>query len=80
MAIVETKLEQMEEDALRREETQTRMLEKLETLQDSLNSVNNTLTKYHGFIGGIMFVASSIGIFLLKFWSPFWNLVTKPHA
>lgn len=81
LAIVETRIEQIAEDGERREETQRLMLESLEKLKDSIEQINNTVSKYKGFIGGIAFVLSCIGVFFSKFGLAIWQFLSnKPHG
>jgi hypothetical protein len=44
-------------------ETKVEALEKLNAeILDSLQTINAQLTRYHGFIGGIAFVVSGVGV------------------
>lgn len=56
LAVLETKIEQVEE-------TNEKILQRLEQMQSDL-------TRFKGFAGGMLFVASSIGAFIgvLKSW------------
>lgn len=84
LAVLEEKAERSEEDALRREQyqhqSQQLLLTKIEDLTEKLEEVTSTLTKYKGFVGGIVFLASSLGIFLYKFFVPIYNLFSGRHG
>lgn len=77
LAILETQVEQIIEEGHRREETQAAILKELRTAKDSLNEMRGELLRYKGFLGGIAFVASCIGVFLYKFVLPVYNLILK---
>jgi len=63
LAIVETQIETMAEHAEQRAEKQDEILELLSSIQEEI-------TRYKGFLGGIVFVLSCMGAFLYKFGAP----------
>lgn len=69
LAVVETEMTGMKEDAAERKEIQEEML-------DQLKQLNYTINRYQGFIGGVVFVVMALGTFLYKFWEPIWNLLS----
>lgn len=73
LAVVETRIEQIVEEGKRRELAQMDMLDKLSTLQDTIDDLNHTISKYKGFVGGIIFVVGAVGAFLSKFGTLLWQ-------
>lgn len=70
LAVVEVQVEQLIEDGGRREEKQDTILEELKALREELN-------RYKGFLGGIAFVLSCLGVFFYKFAMPLYNMVMR---
>ncbi len=77
LAVVETQIEQILEDGRSRESTQVEMLKQLRTMQDSITNLEKEILHYKGFLGGIVFLASCIGIFIYKFAVPIVNIFSK---
>ncbi len=75
LVAVETRIGQVVIDGERREDAQREMLDTLKELKESVDDINNTISKYKGFVGGILFVASSVGIFLSKFGIVVWQAI-----
>lgn len=42
--------------------------QKLESIQERLATMEKSLTKYQGFMGGVLMIASAVGTFLTLFW------------
>lgn len=73
LSVVETRIEQIMEEGQCRKLAQKEMLDKLITLQETVNDLNSTIVKYKGFIGGIIFVVGAVTAFLSKFGTLIWQ-------
>lgn len=77
LAVVETHIEQIREDGKSRQHTQEDILVKIEAVQESIEELEKQLLQYKGFLGGIIFVFSCVGVFLMKWALPLFNLLGK---
>ena len=75
LAVVETQIEQILEEGKKREYTQEEILNELRTTRATISALEGELLRYKGFLGGVTFVLSCIGVFLYKFAMPLYNLV-----
>lgn len=81
LAVLEVKVEQQADDAIERKAVQQQTRDELAALKESITELNHTLTKYHGFVGGVLFIASAIGIFFYRFLAPIWDMLSgKTHG
>lgn len=81
LAVLEVKVEQQAEDAVERKVVQQETRDEISALKESINELNNTLTKYHGFVGGVLFITSAVGIFFYRFLAPLWDMLSgKTHG
>ena len=81
LAVLEVKVEQQSEDAVERKAVQEETRDEIAALKESINTLNNTLTRYHGFVGGVLFIISALGIFFYKFLSPILEMFSgKTHG
>ncbi len=70
LAVVEVQVEQLIEDSKRREEKQDTILEELKAMREELS-------RYKGFLGGIAFILSCLGVFFYKFAMPLYNVIMR---
>jgi len=75
LAVVETHIDQIQKEGLRRETAQLEILKQIERLQTTVDDLNSTIVKYKGFIGGIVFVVGALGAFAAKFGTLIWQKV-----
>lgn len=81
LAVLEEKVARVLDDGKAREQAQLDLLDKITTLEAAITKHNTTMEKYKGFIGGVMFVASCISAFVMKFGNSIWQvLVEKVHV
>lgn len=76
LAIVETQIHQILEEGERREALQSAVLTKIEQVQTQLTNLNNDISRYKGFVGGIAFILSCMGVFLTKYATLIWQMFT----
>lgn len=76
LVAVETKIEQIIIDRERNEQAQEKMLDTLNDLKDAIDSINSTISRYKGFVGGVFFVLSAIGVFLSKSGWWIWQMLS----
>lgn len=76
LAVVETEIKNMAAEAQRREEVQKEMLESLKSLNDSVGEITSTINKYKGFVGGVLFILSALGVFISKFGTTLYSLIS----
>lgn len=77
IAVLETKVDQLMEDGLRREEHITAMRAEVGEMKDAVNEFKAEITKYRGFMGGAVFVITGMGVIVMKFIGPIWDWITK---
>lgn len=77
VAVVETHVEQLLEDGLRREEKQDEILTEVKKLLEAHNKREIEMNRYKGFLGGVVWILTAMGFVLWKFGEPFWTWVTK---
>lgn len=77
LAVLETQVEQIIDEGHKRESTQDAILTELRELRSKLDLIDKEILKYKGFLGGIVFVFSCLGVFLAKWAMPLFNLVSK---
>lgn len=68
LAVVEIQVEHLGD-------AQEEVLRKLCEMQATLNEYSSTITKYKGFVGGILFIVSCISAFLVKFGQHIWHVI-----
>ena len=73
LAIVETRVEQLIEESIKREAAQQGIVARLALLQKSIDDFSRTITHYRGFIGGILFAVGAVGAFIAKFGDMLWE-------
>lgn len=72
LAVMESRVEDIADAAQRREEKQDEILE-------AINAIQSELARYKGFIGGVFFILSGMGMVLLKMALPVWGWI-KGHS
>lgn len=70
LAIVETQVERLVEDA-------STLDSKQDVILSELKEIREEMSRYKGFLGGIAFVLSCLGVFFYKFAMPVYNMVMK---
>jgi len=66
-------LQEMETAASMRQD----MIERLETMTSTLATLEKEISRYKGFIGGVTFVVSCLGMFFYKFGIQIYDFLTK---
>ena len=77
LAVLEVQIEHIAKQAAAREATQATILSKLDLMQETLVNYEKELTKYRGFLGGIVFIISCLGAFFAKFGMILWTAVKR---
>lgn len=70
---VEVHVEQLLEDGLRREEKQEEILVEVKKLSDTVGAIQDELNKYKGFLGGIIWLATAMGVAIYKLAGPLYE-------
>lgn len=73
LAVVETRIEQIMEVGQRREIAQRDMLDMLASLEEKVDDLNSTISRYKGFVGGVLFVVGAMATFISSFGTLLWN-------
>lgn len=73
LAVVETRIEQIMEVGQRREIAQRDMLDMLASLEEKVDDLNSTISRYKGFVGGVLFVVGAMATFISNFGTLLWN-------
>lgn len=75
LAVLETKLSNIEEDQEHYGHMQTAMMTKLDTLTTSITKYELAVTRYKGFLGGVVFILSCLSVFIAKFGAMVWATI-----
>lgn len=77
LVAVETKVDQLMEDGLTREEKLDNLKETIDELKTSVQEFKSEIAKYRGFVGGALFVVTGLGVVLMNVFGPLWGWFTK---
>jgi hypothetical protein len=77
VAVVETHVEQLLEDGLRREDTQRETLEEVKALREALTAIKDEMNRYKGFLGGAAWVITAMGVAVWKFAGPVYAWIMR---
>lgn len=77
LAVLEVQMDTAMEHADDRADVQNQILQEFKHLKDDLSDIKSQLNHYKGFLGGVVFLASALGMFLYKCGLPIYTYLVR---